>query len=346
MNDEHDIPSVTSPGHSTDDAKSDALLRPRRLEEFVGQEELKSNLRVFIEAARQRGEPLDHVLLYGPPGLGKTTLAHIIASELEVAIKVTSGPAFQNAAELLGVLSHLEQNHLVFIDEIHRLPRVLEEHMYQAMDSLKCELIVDKGPNARHYTLNIEPFTLVGATTRAGMITAPLRDRFGVVMRLDYYSPAELCTIIRRSAGILGIEISDDGAEEIARRSRGTPRIANRLLKRTRDFAQVDGKESIDRAMADFALGRLQVDDRGLDEMDRRILQSIVQNFGGGPVGIQSLAVAVSEEQETLEDVYEPYLIQQGFLQRTPRGRIATPLALAHLGLSAPAPDAGTQRLL
>jgi Holliday junction DNA helicase RuvB len=244
------------------------------------------------------------------------------------------------------VLSHLEQNHLVFIDEIHRLPRVLEEHMYQAMDSLKCELIVDKGPNARHYTLNIEPFTLVGATTRAGMITAPLRDRFGVVMRLDYYSPAELCTIIRRSAGILGIEISDDGAEEIARRSRGTPRIANRLLKRTRDFAQVDGKESIDRAMADFALGRLRVDDRGLDEMDRRILQSIVQNFGGGPVGIQSLAVAVSEEQETLEDVYEPYLIQQGFLQRTPRGRIATPLALAHLGLSAPAPDAGTQRLL
>src|SRR5262245_11393895 len=326
---------LTSPAVSPDDAKSDALLRPRKLEEFVGQSELKENLRVFIDAAKQRREALDHVLLYGPPGLGKTTLAHIVANELEVPIKVTSGPAFQNAAELLGVLSHIEKNQVVFIDEIHRLPRVLEEHMYQAMDSLKCELIVDKGPNARHYTLNIEPFTLIGATTRAGMITAPLRDRFGVVMRLDFYTPQELCTIIKRSAGILEIEISDDGADEIARRARGTPRIANRLLKRTRDFAQVQGKKSIDREAADFALGRLRVDERGLDEMDRRILTSIVQKFGGGPVGIQSLAVAVSEETETLEDVYEPFLIQQGFLQRTPRGRIATPLALAHLGLTA-----------
>jgi Holliday junction DNA helicase RuvB len=325
---------ITSPSLSPDDAKSDALLRPRKLDEFVGQTELKDNLRVFIEAARQRREALDHVLLYGPPGLGKTTLAHIVANELEVPIKVTAGPTFQNAAELLGVLSHLENNQVVFIDEIHRLPRVLEEHLYQAMDSLKCELIVDKGPNARHYTLNIEPFTLIGATTRAGMITAPLRDRFGVVMRLDYYTPAELCTIIRRSAGILEIEITDDGADEIARRARGTPRVANRLLKRTRDFAQVQGKGRIDRDAADFALGRLRVDARGLDEMDRRILASIVQKFGGGPVGIQSLAVAVSEEQETLEDVYEPFLIQQGFLQRTPRGRVATPLALTHLGLA------------
>jgi Holliday junction DNA helicase RuvB len=338
---------LTNPVFSTDDAKSDALLRPRKLEEFVGQTELKENLRVFIDAARQRGEALDHVLLYGPPGLGKTTLAHIIANELEVPIKTTSGPAFQNAAELLGVLSHIETNQVVFIDEIHRLPRILEEHLYQAMDALKCELIVDKGPNARHYTLNIEPFTLIGATTRAGMITAPLRDRFGVVMRLDFYTPAELCTIIKRSAGILEIEISGDGADEIARRSRGTPRIANRLLKRTRDFAQVQGKKSIDRAAADFALGRLRVDERGLDEMDRRILTSIVQKFGGGPVGIQSLAVAVSEEQETLEDVYEPFLIQQGFLQRTPRGRVATPLALAHLGLTASSgkPDAETRLL-
>ncbi|HEU4929602.1 MAG TPA: Holliday junction branch migration DNA helicase RuvB [Candidatus Krumholzibacteria bacterium] len=329
---------LTSPAISPEDAKSDALLRPRKLEEFVGQTELKENLRVFIDAAKQRGEALDHVLLYGPPGLGKTTLAHIVANELEVPIKITSGPAFQNAAELLGVLSHIEKNQVVFIDEIHRLPRILEEHMYQAMDSLKCELIVDKGPNARHYTLNIEPFTLIGATTRAGMITAPLRDRFGVVMRLDFYTPQELCTIIKRSAGILDIEISDDGADEIARRARGTPRIANRLLKRTRDFAQVQGKKSIDREAADFALKRLRVDQRGLDEMDRRILISIVQKFGGGPVGIQSLAVAVSEETETLEDVYEPFLIQQGFLQRTPRGRIATPLALAHLGLAASAP--------
>ncbi len=338
---------LTNPAFVADDAKSDALLRPRKLEDFVGQSELKENLRVFIDAAKQRGEALDHVLLYGPPGLGKTTLAHIVANELEVPIKVTSGPAFQNAAELLGVLSHIEKNQVVFIDEIHRLPRVLEEHMYQAMDSLKCELIVDKGPNARHYTLNIEPFTLIGATTRAGMITAPLRDRFGVVMRLDFYSPQELCTIIKRSAGILEIEISDDGADEIARRSRGTPRIANRLLKRTRDFAQVQGKRAIDRDAADFALGRLRVDQRGLDEMDRRILTSIVQNFGGGPVGIQSLAVAVSEETETLEDVYEPFLIQQGFLQRTPRGRVATPLALTHLGLTASSgrPDAETRLL-
>ncbi len=325
---------LTNPAISPDDAKSDALLRPRKLEEFVGQTELKENLRVFIDAAKQRHEALDHVLLYGPPGLGKTTLAHIVANELEVPIKITSGPAFQNAAELLGVLSHIEKNQVVFIDEIHRLPRILEEHMYQAMDSLKCELIVDKGPNARHYTLNIEPFTLIGATTRAGMITAPLRDRFGVVMRLDFYTPQELCTIIKRSAGILEIEVSDDGADEIARRARGTPRIANRLLKRTRDFAQVQGKKSIDREAADFALKRLRVDERGLDEMDRRILTSIVQKFGGGPVGIQSLAVAVSEETETLEDVYEPFLIQQGFLQRTPRGRIATPLALTHLGLA------------
>ena len=337
---------ITHPDLSAEDAKSDALLRPRKLDDFVGQTELKQNLRVFVDAARQRSEALDHVLLYGPPGLGKTTLAHIIANELDVPIKTTSGPAFQNAAELLGVLSHVEKNQVVFIDEIHRLPRILEEHMYQAMDSLKCELIVDKGPNARHYTLNIEPFTLIGATTRAGMITAPLRDRFGVVLRLDFYTPDELCTIVKRSAGILGVSISEDGAQEISRRSRGTPRIANRLLKRTRDFAQVQGKDVIDREAADFALGRLRVDSLGLDEMDRRLLQSIVQRFAGGPVGIQSLAVAVGEEQETIEDVYEPFLIQQGFLQRTPRGRIATSLALAHLGLTAPAGEGDAPALL
>jgi Holliday junction DNA helicase RuvB len=320
--------------------RSEAILRPKTLDEFIGQPELKANLSVFIKAAKQRGDALDHAIFYGPPGLGKTTLALIVANELGVPIKQTSGPTFQNSAELLGVLSHVERNQVVFIDEIHRLPRVLEEHMYQAMDSLRCELIVDKGPNARHFTLNLQPFTLIGATTRVGMITAPLRDRFGVVFRLDYYTPEDLKKIVVRSAGILDIAVSEAGATEIASRARGTPRIANRLLKRIRDFAQVEGKKSIERDTADYALKRLKVDTKGLDEMDRRILLTIVEKFGGGPVGVGSLAVAVSEEVETIEDVYEPYLIQQGFLQRTPRGRIATPLALAHLGLKAgPAPD-------
>ena len=326
---------ITSPLPAADEARADAALRPRRLDDFVGQDDLRANLGVFIEAARQRGEPLDHVLLHGPPGLGKTTLAHIIANELGVPIKVTSGPAFQNAAELLGVLSRLERGQVVFIDEIHRLPRALEEHLYQAMDALKCELIVDKGPNARHYTLNLEPFTLIGATTRAGMVTAPLRDRFGVSLRLNFYSPEELCRIVRRSADILDVAVTEDGADEIARRARGTPRIANRLLRRTRDFAQVQGRDVVDREVADYALGRLRVDDRGLDEMDRRILRTIVEQFGGGPVGIHALAVSVSEESETIEDVYEPFLIQEGFVQRTARGRVATPRALTHLGLTA-----------
>ncbi len=317
-----------------EEVRSEALLRPKTLDEFVGQTELKGNLSVFIQAAKQRGDALDHVIFYGPPGLGKTTLAHIVANELGVPIKQTSGPAFQNSAELLGVLSHVERNQLVFIDEIHRLPRILEEHLYQAMDDLRCELIVDKGPNARHYTLNLQPFTLVGATTRVGMLTAPLRERFGVVFRLDYYAPEDLKKIVLRTSKILEIGVTDEGATEISRRARGTPRIANRLLKRIRDFAQVDGKTSIDRETADNALRRLKVDERGLDEMDRRILLLIIEKFGGGPVGIGSLAVAVSEEVETIEDVYEPFLIQTGFLQRTSRGRMTTPLALSHLGLT------------
>lgn len=334
---------ITSPRISPEELKSEAMLRPKTLGEFVGQAELKANLGVFIEAAKQRGDALDHVIFYGPPGLGKTTLAHIVAGELGVPIKHTSGPTFQNSAELLGVLSHIERNQVVFIDEIHRLPRVLEEHLYQAMDDLKCELIVDKGPAARHYTLNLQPFTLIGATTRVGMITAPLRDRFGVVFRLDYYAPEDLEMIVRRSSKILDIPVSDDGAAEIAKRSRGTPRIANRLLKRIRDFAQVEGKTTIDRATADYALGRLKVDGKGLDEMDRRILLLIIEKFGGGPVGIGSLSVAVSEEVETIEDVYEPYLIQSGFLKRTPRGRVTTPLALAHLGITARSDDEQTR---
>ncbi len=325
---------VTSAKPSHEELKSEALLRPKKLDDFVGQEELKANLKVFIAAAKARNEALDHVIFYGPPGLGKTTLAHIVANELEVPIKLTSGPVFQNSAELLGVLSHVERNQVVFIDEIHRLPRVLEEHLYQAMEELRCELIVDKGPNARHYTLSLEPFTLVGATTRVGMITAPMRDRFGVVFRLDFYKPEDLERIVLRSAKLLGIEISADGAVEIARRSRGTPRIANRLLRRIRDFAQVEGDGIIDEKIADYGLGRLKVDKVGLDEMDRRILSNIVEKFGGGPVGIGSLAVSVSEESETIEDVYEPFLIQSGFLKRTSRGRVATPLAFAHLGLT------------
>ncbi|MBN1164909.1 MAG: Holliday junction branch migration DNA helicase RuvB [Candidatus Krumholzibacteriota bacterium] len=303
------------------------------MDEFVGQSAIKRNLSVFIQAAKQRKEQLDHVLLYGPPGLGKTTLAHIIARELGVNIRTSAGPVFQKPAELLGILTQIARHDVVFIDEIHRLGRVIEEHLYPAMEDFRCELIVDSGPHARHYTLSIEPFTLIGATTRAGMITRPMRSRFGVVARLDFYSADDLFRIVKRSAGLLNIQINEEGASEIARRSRGTPRIANRLLRRVRDFAQIEGEGIINFELADYALGKLEVDSRGLNDMDRRILLAIVEKFSGGPVGINSLAVAVSEEGETIEDVYEPFLIQEGLLQRTSRGRVVTAEGYRHLGM-------------
>ena len=327
---------ILTPEQVESENHSEARLRPRTLGEYVGQDRVKANLQVFIEAARQRGEPLDHVLLCGPPGLGKTTLAHILADSMQAEIKVTSGPVFTTPADLLGVLSHLQDRQVLFIDEVHRLNRVVEEHLYPAMEERRCELIVDKGPNARHYSLALEAFTLVGATTRPGMLTGPLRSRFGLVIRLDYYAAHELQKIVTRSAAILEVEITDAGALEIARRSRGTPRIANRLLRRARDFAQIEGSGAIDTEMAQFALQRLDVDSRGLDEMDRRLLSALVEKFNGGPVGVGTLASVLSEDVETLEDIYEPYLIQEGFLTRTSRGREATKLAYQHLGVRPP----------
>ncbi len=337
---------ITDPQATRDELVSESTLRPSTMADFIGQSKVKENLAIFIEAASRRGEQLDHVLLYGPPGLGKTTLAHIIASELGVHIRSTSGPVFQSPADLLGILTQLEARDVVFIDEIHRLSHIVEEHLYPAMEEFRCELIVDKGPHARHYSLQIEPFTLVGATTRAGMITPPMRSRFGVVARLDFYSPDDLFSIVKRSSGLLGAQIDDEGAAEIAGRSRGTPRIANRLLRRVRDFAQIKGDGTIDLKMARYALGMLEVDDRGLNEMDRRILSAVIDKFSGGPVGIGSLAVAVSEESDTIEDVYEPFLIQQGLLQRTQRGRIVTEAGYRHLGAEPPAGDGKQGRIL
>lgn len=324
---------ITGPEAAPGEIKAESLLRPRTLSEFVGQDRLKENLRVYIEAARQRGEQLDHVLLHGPPGLGKTTLAHIIARELGSNINVASGPVFQSPAELLSILTQLEERDVVFIDEIHRLNKVVEEHLYPAMEEFRCELIVDKGPHARHYSLNIEPFTIVGATTRAGMLTPPMRSRFGVVARLEFYSTDDIMAIVLRSAGVLGIKIDEQGAGEIAKRSRGTPRIANRILRRVRDFSQVEGTGAIDRDIVEYSLNRLNIDGLGLDEMDRKILKVIAEQFCGGPAGIKSIAVAVSEEEDTIEDVYEPFLIQKGFLQRTARGRKITGKGLRHIGL-------------
>lgn len=312
---------------------ADNSLRPRAFEEYIGQEKAKESLKIYIEAAKSRGEALDHVLLYGPPGLGKTTLSAIIAAELGVNIKITSGPAIEKQGDLAALLSGLQHGDVLFIDEIHRLSRSIEEVLYPAMEDYALDIIIGSGPAARSIRIPLEKFTLIGATTRAGQLTAPLRDRFGVLLRLELYTVEELSKIVKRSAEILGIVITDEGADEIARRSRGTPRIANRILKRVRDFAQVRHNGIIDRKTADMALNMLEIDELGLDMVDRRMLTSIIKFFGGGPVGLETLAATIGEEAITLEDVYEPYLLQIGFLNRTPRGRCVTQLAYEHLGI-------------
>lgn len=327
---------IVTPSYEAGD-EAEVSLRPRRMDEYIGQDKAKENLKVYIEAAKMRGDSLDHVLLYGPPGLGKTTLSGIIASEMGVNLRVTSGPAIEKQGDLAALLTNLNQGDVLFIDEIHRLPRTVEEILYPAMEDFALDIIIGKGPAARSIRIDLPKFTLIGATTRAGQLTTPLRDRFGVLLKLELYTPAQLSEIVKRSATILGIPIGDDGALEIASRSRGTPRIANRLLKRVRDFAMVQGKDEIDKEVAGFALTRLEIDHLGLDNTDRRMMEAIINFYGGGPVGLDTLAATIGEEAITIEDVYEPYLMQLGFIQRTPRGRCVTKLAYEHLGLKPPA---------
>src|SRR6187402_3593289 len=327
---------IVSAGSQGDEAALDRAVRPKKLADYVGQTVVKTQMEIFIQAARNRREALDHVLIFGPPGLGKTTLAHIVANELGVNLRQTSGPVIERPGDLAALLTNLQPNDVLFVDEIHRLSPVVEEILYPAMEDFQLDIMIGEGPAARSIKLDLQPFTLIGATTRAGLLTNPLRDRFGIVQRLEFYSTADLATIVSRSASILGLPLDPEGAFEIARRARGTPRIANRLLRRVRDFAEVRGKGHITKPIADLALNLLDVDERGFDHQDRRLLLTMIEKFDGGPVGVDSLAAAISEERHTIEDVLEPYLIQQGYIMRTPRGRVVTRHAYLHFGLNVP----------